>query len=1085
MEKTAVHRNSRSPEAALPAKLTRPTAAGLLARERLYALLDTARHRPVVWVAGPAGAGKTSLVSGWLDARNLPCLWYQVDEGDADLSSFFHYLSRALGAALPDADLSLPSLTPEYRAAISVFTRRWFETLFSHLRPPHALVFDNCQDVADPAFHEMLAAGLEALPEGMTVIMISRDLPPAPYARMKTLRRIGTIGWNDLRFLPGELAGLVRDTLGGSGDDGLAALLHERTGGWIAGSVLMLESLRDGHGPGEPAAAALLPPEQRQTIFDYFAGELFSRTDSVTRAFLLKTAQFPAMTGEMARRLTGGDDAAQILHRLHLSHHFTDCLPHPEPVYRYHPLFREFLLTEAQKACDPAELAALLKTAAGLLEEVGRPEAAVELFARAGDAAAVARLALHHAPSLMGQGRNQTLESWLAHLPAAMLDSDPHLLRTAGLCRLPFNLSEARVLLEKSRTLLEERGDHAGALAVYGSLMEAAVLEGESSRVLDCYLERAHELAGHDGATAAMADSMAGTALYTIVSGCPGHRTQPFWFRRAETALTHDTDVATRLKQCNYLMIYHLVRGEFNRMTRIMDMLGALKKEVEHHPAQQLLCLLLESYYIANIRADVEAGRAVAEQGLALARETGVVLYNFCLSNLVVMTSLYLGDLARAEELLDEMFPTGGPITTRGMGALSYLRGGWAFRTGRPAEALEHFRVAADAYRRIEAPISEVLNLVNAASALILLGSLDEARSCLRQAEQLNWGDSYLCAFQGLLGTAWLSFIRGDDEAGLAALAACFAVGREHGIMMPEFWQPQALSELCARALEAGIETDFVRGYIRQHSLVPDPARPVEEWPWPVRIRTFGEFAIIRDGQPLLFSGKVQKKPLELLKMLIALGGADVAQEEICDLLWPDSEGDKAGHLFKYTVRQLRKLLGSENAVLVKGGCVTLSPGHCHTDARALQNILDTMGTALPAEKAGGQTVRLAEQALGLYRGDFLRHDRKHAPVGSAGERYRGGFIRLVSSACEQYEETAQWDKAARLLERLLDIDDLEEDFHRRLMVCLINLGRHAAARTAYSRCRTLLANRRGAAPSPEIEALYRSMPFTENVKSL
>ena len=81
------------------AKLTRPQLHGAVARERLYAILDDAKTRSTgVYISGPPGSGKSTVVSTWLQARRILGIWYQVDQGDADLATFFDYLVRASAA---------------------------------------------------------------------------------------------------------------------------------------------------------------------------------------------------------------------------------------------------------------------------------------------------------------------------------------------------------------------------------------------------------------------------------------------------------------------------------------------------------------------------------------------------------------------------------------------------------------------------------------------------------------------------------------------------------------------------------------------------------------------------------------------------------------------------------------------------------------------------------------------------------------------------------------------------------------------------------------------------------------------------
>lgn len=125
------------------AKICRPKILGAVTRSRLVSLLDVARNQPIIWVSAPAGSGKTTLVASYLDEHKLPCLWYQVDEGDADIATFFYYMGLAAKRASPRNRTSLPLLTPEYLQGITIFTRRYFENLYSRLKAPFTLVFDN------------------------------------------------------------------------------------------------------------------------------------------------------------------------------------------------------------------------------------------------------------------------------------------------------------------------------------------------------------------------------------------------------------------------------------------------------------------------------------------------------------------------------------------------------------------------------------------------------------------------------------------------------------------------------------------------------------------------------------------------------------------------------------------------------------------------------------------------------------------------------------------------------------------------------------------------------------------------------
>jgi DNA-binding SARP family transcriptional activator len=293
---------------------------------------------------------------------------------------------------------------------------------------------------------------------------------------------------------------------------------------------------------------------------------------------------------------------------------------------------------------------------------------------------------------------------------------------------------------------------------------------------------------------------------------------------------------------------------------------------------------------------------------------------------------------------------------------------------------------------------------------------------------------------------------------------------------------------LCAKAFEEKIELEYVKGLIGKLGLTPpsslnpssllplDKGRMggvsyLENWPYPIKVYTLGRFDIIRDDEPQHFSGKEQKKPLEMLKVLIAFGGRDVPEERLTDALWPDADGDQAHKSFETTLSRLRRLLGGEDVIKYRARQLTINSLYCWVDSLALSHLFDQIREA-PAE----QVVPLCEKAVGLHKGPFLPSDTGLPWTLPGRETLKNGLLRIIIRAGRHYEQAGEWERAAEKYTKGIETDSLAEEVYRRLMVCHLNLGNNADAVKTYNRCCILLQAELGIEPSPETTAVYSSI---------
>ncbi|HEU4368822.1 MAG TPA: bacterial transcriptional activator domain-containing protein, partial [Methylomirabilota bacterium] len=377
-------------------------------------------------------------------------------------------------------------------------------------------------------------------------------------------------------------------------------------------------------------------------------------------------------------------------------------------------------------------------------------------------------------------------------------------------------------------------------------------------------------------------------------------------------------------------------------------------------------------------------------------------------------------------------------------------------------------------------PALQCLAHLFAAQALDAAGTPGAAVHLIQASELAEQMDSAILRFTARLIEAHVALGRGDEGGAMRALAEALPIGRGHRYLNTWMWRPRTMAELAARALDAELEVEYVRRLVSERRLEPgEPPVHLEAWPWPVKVFTLGRFEVLTAERPVRFPGKAQKKPLALLQVLVALGGRNVREDEIAEVLWPDSEGDAAHQALAVTLHRLRRLLGHGGAVLRSDGRISLAPSHCWVDVWAVDRTLALAEAAIARspvrDHEWAASIRWTDRAVALYRGEFLGGDQTMPWAAGVSGRLKEHLLRQLRKIGGVWEAIGDWEAAAECYERAVEINDRAEEYYRRLMLAYKRLGRRGDAVLVYERCRKMLAAL-GVTPAPETEALMKTI---------
>ncbi|MGQ8337850.1 LuxR C-terminal-related transcriptional regulator [Sunxiuqinia sp. A32] len=325
----------------LKTKLNKPNPTSkLIVRKELIDKLDNGKEKKLTLISAPAGYGKSTAISQWIDHNCLQYLWYYLDKSDNDITNFLLYTVTGIQSVYNN-------IGTEALKLLESNGNPTFETIASHIindlyeiQEHFYIVFDDYHLIENQQINQLISFLLQNLPDNIHIVLITRSDPSIPLARLRSQQLVSDIRLSDLCFNANNIYDFFKKSLDINLTIEDAQNLESKTEGWIAGLQLTALSLQGKEDVSEYVKK--LKGDDRH-IVDYLIEEVLQQQSPELREFLLCTSilnQFNASLCNHVLNITNGQEIIELFEKNNM---FIIPLDNERNWFRYHHLFASLL----------------------------------------------------------------------------------------------------------------------------------------------------------------------------------------------------------------------------------------------------------------------------------------------------------------------------------------------------------------------------------------------------------------------------------------------------------------------------------------------------------------------------------------------------------------------------------------------------------------------------------------------------------------------------------------------------------------------------------------------------------------------
>ncbi len=1055
-----------------------PRQARLLRRRRLEQVLAPAAEYPLTLLVAPAGSGKTVALTALVEHGSWPAAWHRMAADDGPRSLLLHLAAAFREVAPLDEARLRRNLASGDNSAQSALTLLLNE-LAGKLHEHTLLVLDDYHLVeGNPGVQDAIEGLIAQQPALLRLVISSRYEPR--FSRLPTLRARGEVfemGQHELALSPDEVLDLSEAYDGPAPPDVEELVAAAR--GW----PLALHAV-----VADPAARTL---QDVESLLDaYLTREVLNQQPPPLREHMLRTGLLRWIDLDACGALPGLAELTPQQAELERRRLFLE-RPAPDRL-AYQPLFRDFLRRTAERELDDHH--ELHARAAAYYRQGGDDEGAVHHLFAASKANDAAELLEDKGTDWISNGWAEALLQWLDCLPAPSTESIPLLLIRGDANRKLGQYEAAARYYQRAREEARRTGNREAELRslrdharIFLDTVQPAAAAGLLEQALDLVPEDSHP--ERAGLLRMQAENWAN-------SGRPDMALliQDAVEQAAGAGNDEGADAISTSEEDRLLAPRLLLRS--GRLQEARLQLEQLLTEAEppapggHREPSLLLA------FVDALLGNAARALAMARRGLLEAEESGASLTqavaHMRAGHAYQILTPTAPDARRHYERALQLTESVGVARTRaeaymGMALLHSNDGDRAHAEGFAQEGLRLAEQAGDEWMAALLWLAQGSSGVNN-GAEESLGWLEQAGTRFAAAR-----DTYGEALVTLWLTIWHIKAGGEQEAERET-DRLLALAREHGyeglLTAGTLFGPRdeaTVIPLLIKARAMPEHSVLAQRLLRQaYPTIASDATVEHYHPgYTLRVRMLGTFEARRGMEVIQPTEWGREKALQLFQLLLTYRGRWLHREQICELLWPETDIESAERQFKVTLNALNRAIEPQRPprtapffIRRRGLSYSFAPSYgAWIDVDEFE-----LRTARAPEDDLDLAVRNGKVAVELYRGDYLAEALYDSWTLEERERLLARFLSAASSLANRLIEVGDPGGAIQLCDEVLRRDPAYEDAYRVLMRAYARAGNRAQALRAYRRCVQSLHSRLDVEPLPATTHLYERIKLNERV---